>query len=858
MRTVVSAMALCLSVIGLAVAENPSADTRRSTSILAQDLGAALQVLAKQRDFQIVCRADLVKDLRTRGVSGDLTADEALTQLLSGTGLAYRHLDDRTVTIVDASASSTQDAPSQRPDQPGNGSDEPSSSGEQPTGAQRESTVSTGLEEIVVTATRRAESIQNLPTSISALSDKDIERRNLVGMSDYLNTVPGVSINDMGAGRNSIVIRGIGVSEVDQNVTGTYLGEVPLTSLAFFGNADIKLVDMSRVEVLRGPQGTLYGAGAMGGAVRSIPAPPNPLDLEARVATTYSRTAELGGNNTSFEGMVNVPLLDGRLALRAVGYKFRNSGYYENRAASDPGASAMASAFGVPQLALDKRNVGNDEYVGGRLSVLWTPTDKLRATLTYLNQDLDQEGFPEADLGVGGGWSQARLQMPALRFGNVSSPGGADHLGDDLETTNLVLEYDLGWASIVSSTSWVEEFAVRNLDMTQAFEAPAFQLQGNEAQAFFQELRLSSQLDGRVQFIAGVFYEDIDKQRHITNQFSGEATLNPYGDVNLVGFVQEASKQQQALFGEVTYEMTDTLAATVGARFFEYEAADHFDNSGVLSGSDSHALAADEAQSSYKLNLTYKPAAGAMLYAQWAQGFRLGYPDQPFIPNGCDADQDGLIDGTDVSTGLSAVKSDFLDSYELGGKFRLLDNRLSLQAAVYQTDWRDMPVVSFFECNAEVVRNLGEARSRGAELAIAWQLRDKLEVELGASYTDAEVSKTVEALGEEGDRLPGSPRYSYNLGLQYDFAMGHLDSFIEWSLAYRGKLYAELAERGTAAGDYYLMNARWGVNVGKLNLAVFGNNLTNEDGLVWVSQVFNGRMYRVRPRTIGLELAYQF
>lgn len=858
MRTVVSAAVLCLCMTGLAAAESLPRDTRVATSIPAQELGSALQLLAKQRDFQVVCRADLLKDLRTQGVSGDLTTDEALVKLLSGTGLTYRRLDDHTVTIVDKSSAATRNAAPHADGDRSTGGNEVTPAGRQQTGMQSDSSGLGKLEEIVVTASKREESIQNLPTSISALSGKDIERRSLVGMGDYLNSVPGVSINDMGAGRNSIIIRGIGVSETDQNVTGTYFGEVPLTSLAFFGNADVKLVDMSRVEVLRGPQGTLYGAGAMGGAVRSIPAPPNLLELEGRVAATYSRTADLGGNNTNIQGMLNVPLLDGTLAVRAVGYQFRNSGFYENQAASDPARSALASEYGVPGLARNRRNVGNDEYVGGRLSVLWAPTDDLRATLTYLNQKLDQDGFPEADLSTGGRWSQTRLQMPPLRFGRVSSAGGADHLGDDLETTNLVIEYDLGWASLVSSTSWVHEFAVRNLDATDLFEVPAVHLQGNQADAFFQELRLSSQLDGPVQFIAGVFYEDIDRKRDLTNQYGGDPALNPFEDVNLLSYVQQASKRQQALFGEVTYQVTDTFAATLGARLFKYDARDRFQDSGAFADSDSFGLTADENKSSYKVNLTYKPTERAMMYAQWAQGFRLGYPDKPYVAPGCDTDQDGLIDGSDVSTGLSAIKSDFLDTYELGGKFRLLDDRVSVQAAVYQTDWNDMPVLTFFECQAEVMRNLGKARSRGAELAVAWQVSEDFKVELGASYTDAEVSKTIEGLGNEGDRLPGSPKYSYNLGLQYDFSLAGLDSFIEWNLAYRGKLYAALAESGMPVGDYYLMNARWGLKLGQVDLAVFGNNLTNDDGLVWASQIYDGRVYRVRPRTLGLELAYKF
>src|SRR5690606_24312666 len=154
---------------------------------------------------------------------------------------------------------------------------------------------------------------------------------------------------------------------------------------------------------------------------------------------------------------------------------------------------------------------------------------------------------------------------------------------------------------------------------------------------------------------------------------------------------------------------------------------------------------------------------------------------------------------------------------------------------------------------------LGKAQSRGAELGIQWQLTDSLKGDVNLSYTDAELSLDAPGLGNAGDRLPGAPKVSYTVGLQYGFKIRTLPSFIDWNVSYRGKLYPGLGETGVPAGDYYLMNARWGVSIGKSNVALFANNLTNEDELAWVAQSFSdGRAYRVRPRTVGLELSYRF
>jgi outer membrane receptor protein involved in Fe transport len=716
------------------------------------------------------------------------------------------------------------------------------------------------ISEVIVTATRRETRLHDVAASISALDSETIENRSLVGMGDYLNSVPGISVQDMGAGRNSILIRGIGISELDRDITGVYFGEVPLTSLAYFGNADIKLVDIDRVEVLRGPQGTLYGAGAMGGAVRTIPASPDASRLDGKVSVSYSGTAEKGSDNSSIEGMVNIPLSD-RFAIRAVGYRFQNSGFYENLAGSDADALAMAAQYGIPERARNVSDVGSDEYIGGRLAMAWDLTDNFRATLSYLNQELTQDGFPEVELNLGrGDWAQARLQIPASRFRTVSADGGGDQLLDDLQAANLLLEYDMGWASLTSATSWVDEYASRNLDNTSLLGFPALHLQGNGAEGLFQELRVASQLEGRVQFIAGVYYENIDRIKDVANEYDGSAADNPFdGEVVLVNVIEHGEREQKAVFGEVTYAITDKLSATGGARVFNYTVDDRIELFGMWVTPGTALQGTDQSDESYKFNLSYRPGEDQLIYAEWAQGFRLGYPQQPFIPSGCDLDDDGLIDGSNVSTGISNVDSDFLDSIELGGKFRLFGNRMTVDAAVYQAEWSGMPVFQGFACNAEVTLNLGEARSRGAEIAIAWQLTQGLRGDLSASYTDAEVAETVDGLGNKGDRLPGSPRYSYNLGLQYDFDVGQIPAFLNGNLNYRGELFNDFAADGASAGDYHVLDVRGGVTLGNAQVALFVKNLTNTDEFVWVSQLFNdGRAYRLRPRTIGLEVGYRF
>jgi len=250
------------------------------------------------------------------------------------------------------------------------------------------------LEKVVVSAQKRGdENLEGLAMSATVITDEKIERRQLVGMEDYLRNVPGVTYQEYGAGRSTIVIRGISADPQENfQTTGTYINETPVTNLGDFGasSPELKLIDVERVEILRGPQGTLYGASSVGGTVRIMTRQPQLDEFSGNVAATLSSTSNLGGTNYHGEGIINVPVVEDKFAIRAVGYSHEDSGYYRNIAASDPVKSASAARTGA--LVLDRDDVGNSSLRGGRISARWEPTRRLGVDLMVLGQTLEQDG----------------------------------------------------------------------------------------------------------------------------------------------------------------------------------------------------------------------------------------------------------------------------------------------------------------------------------------------------------------------------------------------------------------------------------------------------------------------------------
>ena len=837
-----------------------------------QSVAESLTDLAKQTGEQFLFPYQLAESKAAKPVTGHFTLFEATQILLRDTGLTSDLVDGVLIISLmdDIGASSYQNhkGKSMNINKRKNllatmiGLFAASGVAQQAYGQGVDSaTAQSQINEVFVTADKReAKSVQDLAASISAIGGEEIDKKNLVSMDDYLRNIPGVSFQDRGAGQNSIVIRGMATGpQVDSATTATYFGETPTSGMrtpyqsSSGGSADIKLVDIERVEVLRGPQGTLYGSGSMAGTVRIIPNAPKFNQLEGSVAARYSNTAEAGGDNNAVEAVLNLPIIEDKLAVRGVVYRIDNSGFIDNVVASQPlGRTAEAvNSFGA--VVEDKGGRGGDTYTGFRMAALWQITDQLDATLSYLKQDIEQDGLPEVNIEAAGDYQQQRLKI------------GRDQQGDefvesDLELTNLVLNYDIGWGVINSSTSWIDNHALTGQDLnptTGSFFGGNAYFNDNfgTTEVFVEELRLASQWEGPLQFVTGLYYEDREVEREIVWAWSGDQSIDPYPPSGLPVIRNHSvgTVKQTAAFGEVTYALSDQWETTFGARYFDYELEeiDSFLLKAEVVRENRRTLSDDKGQT-YKGALSYTPNEDLLIYGQWAQGFRIGKV-QP-QPSTCTA----------VGIEVPGVDSDTSNTYELGIKSSWRDGRTTLNAAIYRTDWDDIPVLVTLSadpiCNPTL--NAGKAQSEGVEIELRSRLTDHLQLDISASTVDATLEETS-SIGNKGDDLPGSADYNASIGIEYDFSLAGYSSFARVDYAYVGEYYNNLAGTGTPAGDFSQVHFKVGANVGQVNVDLFVNNLTNEDGFTWVESNFSlfsdsNRAYVIRPRTMGMNIRYHF
>jgi outer membrane receptor protein involved in Fe transport len=852
-------------LLAYSVTSNADVTSRNETyrfNIPRQQADLALTLFAEQANLTLIVPFDAVRNKTANSLLGEYPLEEAVNILLEGTGLRPTFSNHVVLNIATADQSDANGGNMKPKDKPKDKtrvgaliasifltSNAVAQDVDEATGQR-------AIEEIVVTASKRSESIQDVASSISAVTGEEIARRGLVGMDDYLRSIPGVSNIDRGVASNMIVIRGVtadGQNYTDMGGTvGLYFGDVPLSGYATFGNnVDVKLVDMQRVEVLRGPQGTLYGDGSLGGTVRNIPNPPDLSEVDGSLKVGYSHTQEEGGSNNELQGMINLPLVEDRFALRFVGYRFDDGGYVNNIAASDPAYSANATSLGFDYLLLDQEDVGNSKTAGGRVSALWQATDRLQATLILLRQDVEQDGFSEVQLGLGN-FEQTRLQFDE-RYG-----GGSERIRDDLSIANLEVQYDLGWSTFHSSTSYIDEQGLFKRDVGSFFGGqPSPQTVDSDSTAFVEELRLASQLEGKMQFLAAAYYND-----SVRDRFSDAFTQGtPDTEFQLDGRGREASSEQKALFGELSYDITEGLRATAGMRAFEYD--QKFVTVDFLTPEPTTSIieSRNRTGQTYKFNVTYSPGDESLFYGQYSEGFRLGAPLSGPPPSVCDIDNDGLIDGTNLPSGDRQLDPDSLESYEIGTKLTVAGGRGRVGASIYHNDWVGIPVVVLVPCGFGQFVNAGEAQTEGIELESEWALFDTLRLSLSASYVDAELTKDAPGIGQKGDRLPGSPRYNVNAGVQYDFDYTNRPGFVRADILRVGGFYNNLAGTGTEIGDYTAVNLRGGIVLGRVGLEVFIKNATNTDELTWLDSVFAGtdaRASRLRPRTIGLSVGYQF
>ena len=738
------------------------------------------------------------------------------------------------------------------------------------------------IEVIVVTAQKREQSLLDVPFAISAVTQQDIEAAGVNSMADIFRRVPSLSVIDQGAARKNVIIRGIQTeTSTESSVNDVYLDEQRITTV--IATADPRTFDMERIEVLRGPQGTLFGGGSFAGTVRYITNRANVSEFETNVAATLSSTAG-AKQNYSLDGMVNIPLVEDKFAVRLVGYTNDDSGYLNN------------SSLGL-------EGVAGIESSGARIGLRYTPNDRSTLDIKYVFQDLQQNGFPEAR---------------GVDYGDLEQGGATlteERLTSKFRMLDLTWDYDLGPATMTSSTGYLQmDFLRRNdrslplirrflgdedqsLTATQALamappEIRLFINDDNDNYTFTQELRFASELDAddRFAWLVGAYYEDGEEDVAVGDFLlpgGGAIVMNANVDGRPADFFFKedfiTQLKQLAVFGEYTHYFSDRFNATVGYRHSIFES---FFTAFALIGDepddDGNALedpfATDpfqETHNTLKFNVAYDLTDNVMAYFQSAEGFRLGSGDIPPVLNpGCEhfvgdfLVENGLTDHL-VDGRLPGTKSDVLWIHEFGAKGVFGDGRGTFSVGYFYGDWKDILVDVDIEditgeCNTGFGANAAAATSTGFEFEFRYAFTDRFTLSGAGSIVDATVDNDEPFLGAEaGDRLPAAPNRQLSLSGDYvwPLANGNL-GFVRVDTQYIGELIGafEFGDERTVSGNYGLVNLRMGLQSDRYEWSLFADNLADNRALVFANGPANEfrRTIILQPRTLGLQFRSRF
>jgi iron complex outermembrane receptor protein len=778
--------------------------------IPAQDLGSALRAYAQASHQQLSFGGETVRGRRSAAVVGEFPAEAALRILLGGGDLSYRR-GAKGVLIIEAASRTAE------------GGDEPQAADD-----------TAVLEELVVTATKREERLIDVPASIQAVSGAELQKLGAVNFSDYARSVAGVAFIDAGPGRTQIFIRGVSTGgDVDtgkEATVGIYVDETPVTEGS--SQPDLKLYDIDRIEVLRGPQGTLYGSGSLGGTVRVLTRQPNFSEISGYLAAQGSQTTK-GGTNGSIDGWVNIPLSD-KVALRLVGYALDNSGFLDN---------------GVT----GAKDINDEQTRGARAALRIKPTERLNLVLTGVYQ--------KSQIGA---YYQVTDHFPGL----VIEQNEPEPFTDRYGIVNLRAEYDFGPAILTSSTSYFDRKREFANDIDYFVEAltgvpRSTSLLEYGSKSFSEELRLASNGDGAFKWVVGAFYIDRDEAFAQTINFFGIPIPTATADSLFTGTTTSQTRQL-AGFGEASWEFTPGLTLTGGLRISKIDREVTAIKDGLAVGGFSRFNGDfSETPITPKINLSYKPGRDSLIYAQAAKGFRIGGVNQTLPP--C-----GPTCTVDVGPTFS---SDSLWNYEVGAKVQLFDRALSINAAVFYIDWKDIQLNVNRGDGFNGFRNAGDAKSKGAELEANARLGSHVKLGGQVTYTKAELTSIdagIVGVATAGDRLPDIPRWSASGNIEVGTTvLGDGWAYARADVQYVGSRYNafQTDPLSLPLASYTLVNLRFGLQKGPWGGAIFVNNATDERAALsrlLAIGVRNGAplaldRYTVnRPRTIGVSVWRNF
>jgi iron complex outermembrane recepter protein len=746
-----------------------------------------------------------------------------------------------------------------------------------------ESTASDSLQEIVVTAEKRESTVQKTPISITAIGGAELQAQGLSDFASVAQEVPGVSFKTSGPGQTEFEMRGLTSTGGESPTVGFYLDDAVLTPAAMAQNGktviDPSLFDLNRIEVLRGPQGTLYGAGSMGGTIKLVTNQPDPHAFATNVEVIGSDTTNGGSFNHTENAMLNIPLVEDVAALRLVVTDKYIDGWIDRKVLNpfpvEVNNSMTRGDVANAPVAQDIRHSNWEQLQAGRASLLIQPTDRLSITLGFMHQSLTQGGPNTID-------------SPPLNEVHYQPFDVAEPFEDKFNLYTLTGKFNFDPFQLVSATAYWDRQQNQTQDISEAMQDYIGGFFGPQAswpfsstqtvteagntwfglgagsiteddytRQFSEELRLASTGDGPLQWLVGGYYSSFGATSHV---FSFYPAVNDgfnadFGTTNLADNHRKVDIDQYAAFGDVSYLLPNHFKASLGARYYEYHSNSVTSVSGVSANGTSNPLfgLAQNSGVTPKLTLAYIPDDNTTIYGTASKGFRPGGPNSPIPVPPCPA------------AAPTQFGPDSVWNYELGEKLRFLNSRISVDGAVYYEDWTNVQQQVAPGCGFKFTANAGKAKVYGAELEVAVVLVPGFVLSQNVGYTHATNSTTLPAAGVvAGERLLDVPEVTAHTSLSYKQPLDNgLNLVGRLTNSYVDSIQDITSVRNTLP-SYDLVGLRLGVETVRWSAFLFADNLTNKMALLSDTgalsanvSIFN-RVATNQPRTIGVDLNFKF
>jgi iron complex outermembrane receptor protein len=790
-----SASGLVLLAVSVASGAAKAAETR-VFRLPSESLEAALVRFAVQGGVSVGGLPVRGCGGASRAISGALTPAQALGALLPS-GCGFESLDARSFRIV--ARAPVAAAPPPR--------------------SETEITPAPRLDELVVTAEKRPELLTRSASAVSVLSAADVEALGGESFDQVASQLVGVAVTNLGSGRNKIFVRGLSDGSFTgktQSTVGLYLDEVPITYNA--PDPDLRLADIDRVEVLRGPQGTLYGSGSMGGIVHIVTARPDVTHFSGAVSAEGMLTQK-GTPSSGFEGVVNMPLADGRAALRAVAYSDEHGGYIEN-----------------PALGL--RDVNFSRRLGGRIAGLVDLSDGWTVEVRLAHQKI-VTADSQYTQGTGG---------PLTRDASVREP---HH--NDFSEVSATASHAGGIADLKISTAYIDHALDTRYDATGAFRAvsslrPQAFDEDKHIKLWATEGLLSSNAPGPLRWLLGGFAS-------YTSETDAAFLVAIHPQRSRAIYRRSDELSEGAIYGELAYDVTPRITATVGARWF----ATRVDTSaGDFDIAQAPIAPLDERLTDQgvapKVRISFAATPDVVIYAQLQEGYRAGGFN---IPPGAG--------GGAPETVAAQFRPDHLWSYEVGAGLPLFDHRLNLRGAIFHAVWFGLQTDQRLASGLPMTVNIGDGSNTGIEGEAVWRPDEHLQVRANLLLEDPQITRAADVFPARRDiGLPGVP---YDMGaaeVRYRWRIGAYEAEASAQVSYVGRSYLTFdGGLGNAMGGYASGRVAATLRSQTWRMTAYVDNIADERGNTFaygnpLSRARATQATPQRPRTIGLGLARSF